>query len=75
MSRADDGGPLWVVDAGRLSTRSPSLPFATVADHVVIVTAGSFPALQLVPHRVDSPAHGRLCRVGRRRRADVVADG
>ena len=54
MSRADDGGPLWVVDAGRLSPRSPSLPFATVADNVVIVTAGSFPLLQLVAHRVDS---------------------
>ncbi len=54
MSRADDGGPLWVVDAGRLSPRSPSLPFATVADCVVIVTAGSFPHLQLVAHRVDT---------------------
>jgi MinD-like ATPase involved in chromosome partitioning or flagellar assembly len=54
MSRADDSGPLWVIDAGRLSTRSPSLPFATSADHVVIVTAGSFPLLQLVAHRIDS---------------------
>ena len=24
-----DGGPLWIVDAGRLSARSPALPFAT----------------------------------------------
>ena len=47
-------GPVWIVDAGRLSTRSPSLPFAVAADHVVVVTAGSFPALQLVPHRVEA---------------------
>ena len=45
---------MWIVDAGRLSSRSPSLPFALAADHVLVVTAGSFPALQLVPHRVDS---------------------
>jgi hypothetical protein len=45
---------VWVVDAGRLSTRSSALPLATAADHVLLVTAGSFPALQLVPHRVDS---------------------
>jgi hypothetical protein len=51
---ADPGGPVWIVDAGRLSTRSPSLLFATTADHVLVVTAGSFPALQLVPHRVDA---------------------
>jgi hypothetical protein len=48
------GGPLWVIDAGRLSARSPALPFAKAADHVVVATAGSFPALQLVPHRVDA---------------------
>jgi hypothetical protein len=42
------------VDAGRLSGRSPALPFAAAADHVLLVTAGSFPALQLVPHRVDA---------------------
>jgi hypothetical protein len=51
---ADPGGPVWVVDAGRLSARSPSLPFATAADLVVVVTAGSFPALQLLPHRIDA---------------------
>ena len=51
---APTGAPLWVIDAGRLSSRSPALPFATAADHVVVVTAGSFPALQLVPHRVDA---------------------
>jgi MinD-like ATPase involved in chromosome partitioning or flagellar assembly len=54
VMRADPGGPVWVVDAGRLSTRSPALPFAAAADHVLVVTAGSFPALQLVPHRVDA---------------------
>jgi hypothetical protein len=47
-------GPVWIVDAGRLSTRSPSLPFATNADHVLIVSAGAFPAVQLLPHRVDA---------------------
>jgi len=51
---SDRGGAVWIVDAGRLSTRSPALPFATAADHVLLVTAGSFPALQLVPHRVDA---------------------
>ncbi len=53
---ADDGsdGPVWLIDGGRLSTRSPALPFARVADHVVVVTAGAFPHLQLVPHRVDA---------------------
>jgi hypothetical protein len=30
------------------------LAFAVAADHVLIVTAGAFPALQLVPHRVDA---------------------
>jgi MinD-like ATPase involved in chromosome partitioning or flagellar assembly len=49
---ADD--QVWLVDAGRLSTRSPALPFATAADHVLVVTGGSFPALQLVPHRVEA---------------------
>jgi MinD-like ATPase involved in chromosome partitioning or flagellar assembly len=49
-----NGDPLWAVDAGRLSVRSPALPFAAAADHVVLVTAGSFPALQLVPHRVEA---------------------
>ncbi len=50
----DPDGPVWIVDAGRLSTRSPALPFAKDADHVLIVSAGSFPALQLLPHRADA---------------------
>jgi Mrp family chromosome partitioning ATPase len=48
------GRDVWIVDAGRLSGRSPAVPFATAAEHVLLVTAGSFPALQLVPHRVDA---------------------
>ena len=51
---SEPDGAVWLVDAGRLSARSPALPFARAADHVVIVTAGNFPALQLVPHRVDA---------------------
>ena len=51
---AEPAGPVWLVDAGRLSARSPALPFGRAADHVVVVTSGSFPALQLVPHRVDA---------------------
>jgi MinD-like ATPase involved in chromosome partitioning or flagellar assembly len=51
---SDPAGAVWVVDAGRLSARSPALAFAVAADHVLIVTAGAFPALQLVPHRVDA---------------------
>lgn len=45
---------VWIVDTGRLSTRAASLPFARVADPVLLVTAGTFPALQLVAHRVDA---------------------
>jgi MinD-like ATPase involved in chromosome partitioning or flagellar assembly len=48
------GTDVWIVDAGRLSTRSPAFPFARVADEVLVVTAGAFPSLQLVPHRVDA---------------------
>lgn len=44
----------WFVDAGRLTTRSPALALAKVADHVLIVTAGSFASLALVPHRVEA---------------------
>lgn len=51
---SDPFGSVWFVDAGRLSTRSPAMPLATVADHVVVVSAGTFPALQLMPHRVDA---------------------
>jgi hypothetical protein len=54
LMAGDPTGPVWIADAGRLSTRSPALPFATFAHHVVVVTHGSFPALQLVPHRVDA---------------------
>jgi hypothetical protein len=53
VAREPDG-PVWIADTGRLSTRSPALPFATEADHVLLVTAGSFPALQLVPHRAEA---------------------
>jgi hypothetical protein len=52
--RREPGRPVWIVDAGRLSARSPALPFAKTADHVLVVTAGTFPSLQLVPHRVDA---------------------
>jgi MinD-like ATPase involved in chromosome partitioning or flagellar assembly len=52
---ANDGdGRVWLVDAGRLSGRSPALPFARLAEHTVVVTAGAFPSLQLVPHRVEA---------------------
>ena len=70
---SEPGGTVWIVDAGRLSARSPSLPFAVAADHVLVVTAGSFPALQLraAPRRVV--AQRRVCGRHRRRRADVVA--
>ena len=49
-----DDGPVWLVDAGRLSARSPALPFATAATHTIVVSSGSFPALQLLPHRVEA---------------------
>jgi hypothetical protein len=51
---AADDGPVWLVDAGRLSARSPALPLAAAATHTIIVSAGSFPLLQLLPHRVDA---------------------
>ena len=50
----DRTGRVWIVDAGRLSTRSPALAFAPLADHVLLVTRGSFPELALVAHRVDA---------------------
>lgn len=50
----DQGATAWFVDAGRLSARSPSMPFARSAAHVLVVTHGSFPALQLVAHRVEA---------------------
>lgn len=54
---------VWLVDTGRLSTRSPALPFARVADRTVLLTSGSFPALQLVPARVEALLRAG-CRVG-----------
>jgi hypothetical protein len=45
---------LWLVDAGRLSTRSPTMPLAAAADLVVLVSDGSLAALQLLPTRVDA---------------------
>lgn len=45
---------LWLVDAGRLSTRSPAMPLAAAADLVVLVSDGSLAALQLLPTRVDA---------------------
>jgi hypothetical protein len=44
----------WIVDAGRLDGHSPALALAKAAGHVLLVTHGSFPELQLVPHRVDA---------------------
>jgi hypothetical protein len=45
---------LWLVDAGRLSPRSPAMPLAVAADLVVLVSNGSLAALQLLPTRVDA---------------------
>lgn len=53
----------WVVDCGRLSTRSPAMPFATAADVVVLLSAGTFGALQLLPSRVSVLAASG-CTVG-----------
>lgn len=50
----DPDRTMWFVDAGRISGRSPALPFAKAAAHVLVVTGGSFPSLQLVPHRVEA---------------------
>lgn len=47
-------GDVWLVDTGRLSTRSPALPLARAADQVVLVSGGSFAELQLVAHRVEA---------------------
>src|SRR5262249_22091986 len=46
---AADPSTAWLVDGGRLSARSPTMPFARAADHVVVVSGGTFPLLQLVP--------------------------
>lgn len=53
-SIADDRTRGWVVDAGRMSPRSPSLPFAVRGDHLLVVTKGDLAALQLVPSRLDA---------------------
>lgn len=50
----DDLSTDWFVDAGRLTARSPGLAMARSAGKVILVTHGSFAALQLVPHRVDA---------------------
>jgi MinD-like ATPase involved in chromosome partitioning or flagellar assembly len=50
----DRDGSVWLVDAGRLSTRSPAMPFARAAAHVVLVSGGTFPLLQLLPHRIEA---------------------
>lgn len=50
----DPDGAVWIVDAGRLSARSPALPFAKAADHTLLVSDGSFALLQLLVHRVDA---------------------
>jgi hypothetical protein len=57
------GQDAWIVDAGRLSPRSPGLPLALAADEVLIVTAGSFAPLQLVPPRAEALRRAG-CRVG-----------
>lgn len=57
------GDDVWLLDTGRLSARSPALPFATAADRTVLVTAGSFAALQLVPPRVEALQRAG-CRLG-----------
>ena len=51
---AADGDRVWLVDAGRLSARSPAVPFAVAAAHTLIVTGGSFSLLQLLPHGIDA---------------------
>lgn len=65
LSRAFSAAPEigWVLDGGRLSTRSPAMPLATTADMVVLVSAGTFGALQLLPSRVSVLATAG-CNVG-----------
>lgn len=45
---------VWLIDVGRLTARSPALPFATAADRLVLVARGTFADLQLVAHRVEA---------------------
>ncbi|MDQ3783184.1 MAG: hypothetical protein M3349_09670 [Actinomycetota bacterium] len=56
-------GTGWILDCGRLSSRSPAMPFAMSADMVVMVSAGTFGALQLLPSRVSVLATAG-CTVG-----------
>lgn len=55
LSRVFSAAPriAWVLDCGRLSTHSPTMPLATAADLVVLVSSGTFPGLQLLPSRVS----------------------
>lgn len=60
---ADEPEWVWVIDAGRISPRSPAIPLAKQADQVVLASAGSLAALQVLPTRIDAlVASG--CRVG-----------
>lgn len=60
---AEASGIEWVIDCGRLSSRSPAMPLATAADMVVLVSSGSFGALQLLPSRVSALATAG-CTIG-----------
>lgn len=60
---AGAGHVAWLVDCGRLSTRSPAMPIATAAQSVVLVSHGSFASLQLMPARVSALVSAR-CAVG-----------
>jgi hypothetical protein len=51
---ADHDDAVWLVDVGRLSARSAALPFARIAATTIVASAGSFAALQLLPHRIDA---------------------
>ena len=46
----------WVVDVGRLSVRSPSMPIAAAADATILVTRSTVSDLQPIPDRVRSLA-------------------
>jgi hypothetical protein len=46
----------WFVDAGRLSTRSPTVRLAAASTLTIVVTRGDLAHLQLVPHRIDALA-------------------
>jgi len=60
---AEERPTVWLVDAGRLSQRSPAMPFAASADLVVLVATGELAALQLLPTRADVLV-GAGCTVG-----------